>query len=245
MILLVNDDGIHAPGYRALYRALRAVTGEAVLAVAPSSERSGASHAITIGRSLAVTPLAEDGFFGFAIDGTPADCAKFALDRLCVEPPRLVVSGINDGPNVGRSIFYSGTVGAAMEAAVAGLSAFAVSRVCGWADPDDGAAAAAAWARRLLGRPGLAGKVVNLNLPAGPATGWGAAVLAPHRLAGFHEWYRPDREGGWRLEGDWRADPASGDDAGQLTANRPVLSLLEPEVNADPAALVAAMEAGR
>ena len=68
-----------------------------------------------------------DDFFGFSVDGTPTDCLKLALKVLAQEDPKFVISGINDGPNVGRSLFYSGTVGAAMEAAVEGHCALAVS----------------------------------------------------------------------------------------------------------------------
>ena len=248
MILLVNDDGIDAPGLRALYRALRAVTGEAVLVVAPTVQRSGASHAITLDRNLTAEFRHQDGFAGFALDGTPADCAKLAIDAICPQPPRLVVSGINDGPNAGRSILYSGTVGAAMEAAVSGLPALAVSRMHGRAGDEDGALFAAGWAQRLLEHGGFPGRVVNLNLPATPAAGWGPLQVAGHALGGFHEWYRPmaGREGAsaWRLEGEWR-DGEPGGDAAQLGAGRPVMSLLAPDLNAEDAALRALVEAAR
>lgn len=240
MILLVNDDGIDAPGYRALYHALRRVTGCAVLAVAPTVQRSGASHAITIDRPLAAEFRHQDGFAGFAVDGTPADCAKLALDAICPRPPRLVVSGINDGPNAGRSILYSGTVGAAMEAAVAGLPALAVSRMLGWASPADGAAYAADFARRMLEQGGFAGRVVNLNLPAEPAARWKPLRIAAHALGGFREHYRPlpGRDGApaWRLAGDWQGGE-SGSDTAWLSAGHPVATLLQPLLNADQAAL--------
>lgn len=241
MILLVNDDGIASPGLRALYHALRAATRLAVLVVAPASERSGLSHAITIDRGLAAAPRLEDGFFGFAVDGTPADCTKLALDRICQETPRLVVSGINDGPNAGRSIFYSGTLGAAMEAAVLGCPSLAVSRMKGWAAAEDGAEFAARWAARMLHAPGFGGCVANLNLPAAPARQWREARMAPHGLGGFRERYRPVREGGrtaWRLHGSWEQAEAD-DDVALLTAGHPVISLLRPDLNhPDPAALL-------
>ncbi len=249
MILLVNDDGIDAPGFRALYRALRRVVGEAVLAVAPTVERSGMSHAISVDRPLSVTARIEPGFAGFAVDGTPTDCTKIALDRLCREPPRLVVSGINRGPNVGRSVLYSGTVGAAMEAAVLGLSALAVSRQVEAATVDDGAEFAAQWARTMLGRKEFAGRVVNLNLPGSPASDWREPVVRAHGHAGFREGYRQVRDdagsagtGGsaagsnWRLHGDWVPGTAA-DDATALTAGHPVLTLLRPDFNAPDSAL--------
>ncbi len=240
MILLVNDDGIDAPGFRALYRALRAATGEPVLAVAPAEERSGQGHAITINRALHTTLRHESGFMGFAVDGTPADCTKLALDHLCPVPPRLVVSGINRGPNVGRSLFYSGTVAAALEAAILGFPALAVSRQLGQRGDDDGARLAARIARDLLRRDDLAGTVVNLNLPAAAETEWKPLVIAAHGLAGFRETYRPvsaNGRTGWQLEGHWQADLDPTTDASRLTAGHPVLSLLRPDFNGDHARL--------
>lgn len=248
MILLVNDDGIASPGLRALYRALRTQARQAVLAVAPASERSGMGHAITIDRGLSAAPRSEDGFFGFAVDGTPTDCTKLALDRICPEPPRLVVSGINDGPNAGRSVFYSGTLGAALEAAVEGRQAFAVSRQRGWTSQDDAAEFAARWAARLLHLPGLHGTVVNLNLPATPSKAWREPRLARHGLGGFRERYRPLREGGrttWRLTGTWE-ETGEEDDVAALAAGHPVFTLLRPDLNAaDPEPLRRLVEGAR
>ncbi len=241
MILLVNDDGIDAPGLRALYRALRERTGLPVLAVAPAVERSGMSHAVSVDRPLAIESRLEPGFFGFAVDGTPADCTKIALDRLCPQPPTLVVSGINRGPNVGRSVLYSGTIGAAMEAAIIGLPAMAVSRQVEAITADDGAAFAAGLAVRIAGRREYAGKVLNLNLPAGPAARWREPVSRRQGHGGFRETYRQVRDGGrdqvrehetrWRLHGDW-LPAADDDDAAALTAGHPVLTLLQPDFNA-------------
>ncbi|MBA3939182.1 MAG: 5'/3'-nucleotidase SurE [Planctomycetes bacterium] len=235
MILLVNDDGIAAPGLRALYRALRRVTGIPVLAVAPLAERSGQGHAITLDRGLAVAHRLEEGFFGFSVDGTPVDCAKLALVALCPEPPDLVVSGINDGPNVGRSLFYSGTVGAAMEAAVLGLPALAVSRAKGGESFDDAAEFAAQWAKRLLGKADLRGQVVNLNVPAGPLGTWKEARVTHHGQAGFTETYQPQRDAKdrvvWRLHGEWTATDGGACDAHTLHAGHPVVTVLSPDLN--------------
>lgn len=236
MILLVNDDGIDAPGLRALYHALRKKTKRPILAVAPSTERSGQSHAITIDRGLVVTPRSEDGFFGFAVDGTPTDCTKLALAVLCHEEPELVVSGINDGPNVGRSLFYSGTVGAALEAAVLGHPAMAISRNKGGEGFEDAAEFAATWAVKLLGHPELRGQVVNLNLPSIPVASWKNPVLAPHGHSGFKETYQPLRDSKdriiWRLHGEWIAK-ADGElsDATLLSAGHPVFTHLRPDLN--------------
>jgi 5'-nucleotidase len=240
VILLVNDDGIDAPGLRALYRALRARTRRPVLAVAPSHERSGQGHAITLDRALTVQARVTGGFFGFAVDGTPADCTKLALSALCQEEPELVVSGINDGPNVGRSILYSGTLGAALEAAVLGLPALAVSRAKGEGGFDDAADFAAGVAERMLGDGRYRGRVVNCNLPARPAADWQTPRSAQHGQAGFIESHRPVRDGqgrvGWKLHGEWepRADQPEYD-AALLDEGHPVITVLHPDLNGEQA----------
>jgi 5'-nucleotidase len=165
VILLVNDDGIGAPGLRELYRCLRSRLRRPVLVVAPREAQSARGHAITIDRGLQVAPVKEEGFFGFAVDGTPCDCVKLALTAICRTPPRLVVSGINDGPNVGRSLFYSGTVAAALEAAIAGLPALAVSKDLDGGDLAECAGFAAAIAAAILRRNDTDGQVVNLGTP--------------------------------------------------------------------------------
>lgn len=238
MILLVNDDGIHAPGLRSLHRALRAALGMPVLAVAPVTHQSGQSHAITLDRGLSISPHLEDGFFGFAVDGTPTDCVKLGIKVLCPAPPTLVIAGINDGPNVGRSLFYSGTVGVAMEAAVEGCAGLAISR--DRAEDDLGTLdQAAAWAARLAAglvkRRDLQRRVLNLNLPAGPVSGWKELRVVPHGLSGFEESYRPLRTGNrltWQLAGQRVELAEEGEtDAHALKAGHPTLTMLAPDLN--------------
>lgn len=238
MILLVNDDGIDHPGLRAVYAALRERLRQPVLAVLPTQQRSGQSHAITLDRGLTITPRCEERFFAFAVDGTPCDCVKVGLTTLAPEAPVMVVSGINDGPNVGRSLFYSGTVGAALEAAVEGHAAMAVNRDHGAGGFDDAAQLAAEVAERLLGRADLKGRVVNLNVPAGPRSAWKELRVAEHGHSGFREGYRPVRDTRdhltWRLHGDWVAAGGEGDsDAHLLSRGHPVLTLLEPDINGE------------
>ena len=237
MILLVNDDGIHAPGLRQLYRELRSVTRQPVLAVAPTIQHSGQAHAITLDRGLTVTPVLDGDFFGFAIDGTPVDCLKLAIKVLAPEPPALVVSGINDGPNVGRSLFYSGTVGAAMEAAVEGFAAVAVSRDVDGGDFGPAATYAARLAKACLGRRELVGSVVNVNLPATLTDLDAPLAMVPHGRSGFEERYRPQRSRTghltWHLSGTRVELPDEGTtDAHLLAAGHPTLSLLKPNYNA-------------
>jgi len=96
--------------------------------VAPDHERSAAGHAITLWDPLRVTAVDRNGvFFGYAVDGTPADCVKIAIQRLMKRKPDLVISGINLGPNTGVNVIYSGTVSAALEGAVLGIPSMAVS----------------------------------------------------------------------------------------------------------------------
>ncbi len=249
MILLVNDDGIDHPGLRALYAALRARTQLPVLAVVPSQQRSGLSHAITLDRGLSVTPRIEDGFFAFAIDGTPCDCVKLALTTLCPEAPKLVISGVNDGPNVGRSLFYSGTVGAAMEAAIEGHIGLAVNRDHGSGSFTDAAEAAAEVAVSLLDRGEFRGQVVNLNYPAGPAASWRPLKVLAHGRSGFAESYRPLRDQrdhiSWHLHGEWAAAPGEGDsDAHFLRSGHPTATVLQPDWNADQRNLQKLLERG-
>ncbi len=125
-IILTNDDGYDAPGLLAGFRAL----GDfgTVHVVAPGSERSACSHAITLKRPIRVERREHEVFgTAFAVDGTPADCVRLAFARLIDAPIDLVVSGINRGANAGVDTFYSGTIAGAREAAILGIRAIAVS----------------------------------------------------------------------------------------------------------------------
>lgn len=183
-ILLTNDDGIAAEGLLTLRQALRAL-GE-VDVVAPAIERSAGSHAITLGEPLAAEPVRLAGSRrAYVVHGTPADCVKLALRRLLRRPPDLVVSGINHGANVGLSVFYSGTVAAAREAAMAGVNAVAVSAL--WT-PDgsrpDFRSVAARFAEllpALLSRRNGTPRLLNVNFPDRALNG--ATAVAPARLS--------------------------------------------------------------
>jgi 5'-nucleotidase len=135
-ILLTNDDGAHARGLRAAYDSLKAFAD--VTVVAPSNQRSGASHSITLDTPLRAHPLKT--LPGFRVDFSPVDCVKLGLSHLFEGRPQLVVSGINRGSNGGQLAHYSGTVAAAKEAALAGVPAVAFS-LAQWRKPDFSAAA--------------------------------------------------------------------------------------------------------
>ncbi|HVJ69739.1 MAG TPA: 5'/3'-nucleotidase SurE, partial [Caulifigura sp.] len=140
-ILLANDDGIHAPGLRALQKELRTL-GE-VQVVAPLVEQSGVSHRITYLHPILVKEIfdADGSHFGWAVDGSPADCVKLGVLEFCTEKPDLIVSGINSGANVGINVLYSGTVAAAIEGAICGITSIAVSLQQGAMPPDYAATA--------------------------------------------------------------------------------------------------------
>lgn len=129
MIVLTNDDGIASPGLRAAHELLR--TFDDVLVVVPDRDRTGAGHGMTLDRPLEArrTRYEVDGVCGDAwiVAGTPADCVKLACTTLCDPRPRFAVSGINLGENVGTGIFYSGTVAGALEGAINGIPAVALS----------------------------------------------------------------------------------------------------------------------
>ncbi len=124
-ILLTNDDGIYALGLCALYETLS--LDHDVVIVAPDSEKSAVGHAITLADPLRVRLIKRSGMpYGWAVNGTPADCVKLALFEIINEPD-IVISGINRGANVGINVLYSGTVSAATEAAILGVKSIAVS----------------------------------------------------------------------------------------------------------------------
>ncbi|QDT55114.1 5'-nucleotidase SurE [Caulifigura coniformis] len=135
-ILLANDDGIHAPGLRALQKEL--LTLGDVQVVAPLVEQSGVSHRITYLHPILVKEIfdADGTHFGWAVDGSPADCVKLGVLEFCGGKPDLIVSGINSGANVGINVLYSGTVAAAMEGAISGITSIAVSLQQGAMPPD-------------------------------------------------------------------------------------------------------------
>lgn len=125
LIVISNDDGIKAAGIKALYDEF--IKFADVFVIAPESEKSGASHSVTIHKHLKVKKVKFGKSAGYSVAGTPADCVKLAIFNLLKKAPDMVVSGINHGPNYGKFIIYSGTVGAATEAALLGIPSVAAS----------------------------------------------------------------------------------------------------------------------
>jgi len=129
-ILITNDDGITAPGLTALYEIATKVAGAdgEVWTVAPAFEQSGVGHCISYSRPAMIVPHGERRF---AVEGTPADCVLAGMFDAMDSPPDLVLSGVNKGNNSGENTLYSGTIGAAMEAALQGVPAIALSQYFG------------------------------------------------------------------------------------------------------------------
>ena len=165
-ILLVNDDGIHASGLRELALALSA--RHRVTVAAPDGERSAVGHGITLRMPLFAQEVClAEGVKAYSVSGTPADCTRLGLDALAEGPVDLVVSGVNHGENISLDLLYSGTVSAALEAAMRGVKAIAVSAPAG-ADHRE----AVRVFLRILDQLDVeqdVGQALNINIPALPA----------------------------------------------------------------------------
>ncbi|KAA0574708.1 5'/3'-nucleotidase SurE [Azospirillum sp. Sh1] len=168
-ILVTNDDGIHAQGLKVLEAIARELSDD-VWVVAPEMEQSAASHSLTINRPLRLRKLDERRF---TVDGTPTDCVLLAVNHVMRDArPTLVLSGVNQGSNIGEDVTYSGTIAAAMEATLLNVPAIAMSQHYEPGQPIDWSAAAAhgadvvrkavtvAWPKNVL---------LNVNFPARPA----------------------------------------------------------------------------
>ena len=164
-VLISNDDGVFAPGLAALVRAF-AAAGHEVTVCAPDGQRSAASQSLTIARPLVVREVQVEGSKqAFAIGGTPADCVKLGLACLCPEA-EAVISGVNHGYTTGSDILYSGTVAAAMEGALCGRPAMAVSQAYSRSEYGESARMAARLFARMQENPLPPLRVLNLNYPA-------------------------------------------------------------------------------
>ncbi len=161
LILVTNDDGVHAEGLAALADAVAHLGTVAV--VAPATEQSAVGHALTLRNPLRVNRVAEGRF---AVEGTPTDCVFLAVNVLLDRTPDLVVSGVNHGTNLGDDITYSGTVSAAMEGVLCGIPSIAVSLQMGkHADFAHAAAFAASVAQRVLADGLPEDTLLNVNVP--------------------------------------------------------------------------------
>ncbi|GMN03877.1 5'/3'-nucleotidase SurE [Erythrobacter sp. MTPC3] len=166
-ILLTNDDGYHAPGFEVL-EAIAQQFSDDIWVCAPSEEQSGAGHSLTLNRPVRLQKYAERRF---AVTGTPTDSVMMALREVMDAPPDLILSGVNRGANLGDDITYSGTVSAAIEGALAGIRAIALSQVYSRESAAGGDlfAAASEWGPKviapLLDAPFDERTLVNVNFP--------------------------------------------------------------------------------
>jgi 5'-nucleotidase len=181
-VLVTNDDGIAAKGLNAVRRELAKLEGIDVSVIAPNSNRSATARSITTRSPLWVEEIAfDDGGIGFATDGTPVDCVRFADLGLLGERPDLIVAGINHGANLGDDVTYSGTVAAALEGIVLGIPSIALSQQSSAGEMDFrlgrtfdfsvGAAFAARMVEQLAERAIPEGTLINVNFPSGEPTG--------------------------------------------------------------------------
>ena len=179
-ILIANDDGYLAPGLAALHRALSPLGR--VTVVAPEQNHSGASNSLTLQRPLSVFEATDGAQKGFRfVNGTPTDCVHIALTGMIEEKPDLVVSGINQGQNMGEDVLYSGTVAAAIEGYLFGIPSIAFSQVDkGWTHLDAAERVVREVVERYLSDPLEGQMLLNVNIPNLPYSelgGWRATRL--------------------------------------------------------------------
>lgn len=164
IVLVTNDDGIHAPALTRLREALRPL-GRVVI-VAPDRDQSATSHSLTLHRPFRIHRHESDVY---SVDGTPTDCVVTAFYGLLDERPGLVVSGINHGPNMGEDVFYSGTVAAAIEGTLQGAPSIAASLVTrALTDFAEPAEFVGRLARQVMERGLPRRRLLNVNLPHRP-----------------------------------------------------------------------------
>jgi 5'-nucleotidase len=230
LILLTNDDGIDAPGLNHLAETLRPFGR--LFVVAPQTERSGASHSLTLGQPIKVQELGQDRF---AIDGTPVDCVLYALRRFLPRPPTWVVSGANRGSNLGDDTLYSGTVGAASIAALHGFCSFAVSLdgTCGKLHWESAAYALENLLKGPYDWDAFQGRVININVPNVPIKelrGFKAATLGRRFYCSRIEHDLNDSSLTWYAKEDVMHDRLPATDCTAVEEGYVALSVLAPSL---------------
>ncbi|MPY87271.1 MAG: 5'/3'-nucleotidase SurE [Luteitalea sp.] len=209
-IFVTNDDGVRAEGIEALATELEAL-GE-VTVVAPLAEASGIGHGLTLTRPLRIEQLAERVY---CVDGTPTDCVNLGLTHVLRTRPHLIISGINKGYNIGDDVTYSGTVAGALEGALLGIPALAISleRSEEGFDFSQAAAAAVLLASQVLERGLPPRTLLNVNVPSRPARGLRVTVQGQRRyMPSVRESVDPrERKYYWIEEGccEWVPDERS------------------------------------
>ena len=189
LILLTNDDGVYAPGLAAIERQLRRL-GEVCL-VAPATEQSGVGHSIT----YLIPLIAKEVFqgeqrWGWAVEGSPADCVKIGITEFCRRQPDLIVSGINGGLNAGINVLYSGTVAAAIEGAFFGITSVAVSLEFDEHPRfDEAARLASKIIEQILEKKGPEPQLYNMNIPTAALHGTPEVSVVPMDVTRYGDRY--------------------------------------------------------
>ena len=217
-ILLTNDDGIYSPGIFALKQALESFG--TVTVVAPDVQKSGVGHAITFSHPLRIREVSLDSeFFGYGIDGSPADCVKLGVREIMKEKPSLLVAGINIGANVGINVLYSGTVAAAIEGAVIGIPSVAISLEISESPYNihDAAAISKDIINQIIKRKLPKGTLLNINIPLIPKKNIKGVRVTRQYSGDFDEHFdkRTDPRGGayyWLAGTGWPEHYVEGTD---------------------------------
>lgn len=253
LILLTNDDGIYAPGLAAIERELHAL-GEVVV-VAPATEQSGVGHSITYLTPLIVKEVfhneakPEDRPWGWAVEGSPADCVKLGIHQFCPRTPDLVVSGINSGLNAGINVLYSGTVAAAIEGAFFGVTSVAISlEYDEHAKFDRAARIARDIIRRILDAKSAEPQLYNLNIPTAALTGSPEVRVVPMNVVRYGDSFEKrldpwGREYYWLKGGPAQTNVGHETDLSALAKGHVTLTPLD--YNLTRTAVLAEMEAWR
>lgn len=192
-ILVTNDDGVQAPGLLALAQAMRKVADKVTI-LAPDHNWSASGHVKTLHRPLRVSEVRlDDGSSAWASDGAPSDCVALAQMGFIPEEINMVVSGINPNSNIGHDVTYSGTVTAAMEAAIWGIPGIAVSldrpeklsSAVNYEDAAEAARRVVAWLMAQLSIP--SDLILNVNVPYGPLADMKGFRLTRQGLRIYHD----------------------------------------------------------
>ena len=201
-ILLVNDDGIYSQGILTLAKKL--IYGNEVVLVAPQGQMSGMGHSITFYGYVNYTELKIlDGARCYAVNGTPADCVKVALNLILDGKPDLIISGINKGFNLGSDVFYSGTVNAALEGAIQGIKSIAVSQEYFLEKFDFTSEFVAKNLKKLYNLlPNDAQTIININVPSDDKDVIKGVKFAKVGVKRYVETYTFENNFGYKLRGE-------------------------------------------
>lgn len=200
LILVTNDDGIHARGLEALIEVVSSF-GK-VFVIAPEEGQSGMSHAITVKYPIRVRKLQEEeGIVRYSCNGTPVDCVKLALAKLLERKPDLIVSGINHGSNSSASVIYSGTMAAAIEGCINGIPSIGFSLLD--YSPDANFSSILKYAKEIMGL------VIDRGIPEGICLNVNFPVNTYHKIKGIRVCRQ--NKGMWIEEFDHRTDPQNRD----------------------------------